>query len=47
MPKQDFVSARVADLLQCTFRMKLCVEVFMENAVKFLVKFYCSSFLRK
>ena len=34
-------------MLPWKFLLKWCVEVAMENAVKFLVKFCCSSFLRK
>ena len=41
------ISAGCAEVLPWNFLLKPCVEVVMENAVKFLVKFCCSSFLRK
>ena len=41
------VFARLAEAQPWDFLLKPCVEVAMENAVKFQVKFCCSAFLRK
>ena len=43
----NIISAGCAEVLPWNFLLKPWVEVVMENAVKFLVIFCCSSFLRK